>query len=784
MKKTAYFFLIFIFSLCNMIAQTNKEKIASSLNNFYQFNRESIHLHLNKTIFTTSEKIWFKGYILNKSMSNISLETTNVYVSLIDSKGKTLYTNLYYANEGKVDGQIEIDKNLDSGKYYLQTYTNYMNNFNENESTIQEIEIINTSKNTFEEKITENNEVNLKIDYEGGNFIYDSYTKVVVTVKNCFGQGVELKDIQVLDEKNNIIKTFSTNKNGLGNFDLLKPKNEKYTIKYTSDKLTFLEKITPQKTEGYNLIIDNYSNKENFFVEIKSNDATLKKDENKELILLIQKDRASRVFVFKIQKNYDLKFTISKKELFEGINTLRLIDQNLNQVSERIIFNQSKNNNIVAILSTTKNKDSITIIGKLKTNNVKLSLNSSPLFLANSNRKNSIIKTLSFDNNLKNQTNEELLNFNDNNFSSQDLDLFLITNSSKYSWESIINNNISEKYNFEKGIDLTITFDKTKLTNSAKKLKIFSLNGISETININSDSEFQLNNVLATDSLSIHYSFPDKPELVKKLTANYTLKNNKSKFLKPMIESTPKCNISYEMIDENSRENLNEKVATLENIEIEKKIKPTFIHRKFPATISADAYKITELESDTYTDVLSFIASHQYDVLINGAKVEIITRDKRSWLGNLYPVVLLNNNAITNHNELLNLKLIYVDEIYINNRGAGMGNDGMNGVISIFTKKGNPIEPAISNNKKNNFFYINDGFENVLNFTTSISNFPNIKLFEKYGSFDFINNLNTNDEGIFEIKTPHFNQEKILINIQGIDNLGQLYNENIEVEVK
>ena len=49
---------------------------------------------------------------------------------------------------------------------------------------------------------------------------------------------------------------------------------------------------------------------ENFFVEIKSNDATLKKDENKELILLIQKDRASRIFVFKIQKNYDLKFLL------------------------------------------------------------------------------------------------------------------------------------------------------------------------------------------------------------------------------------------------------------------------------------------------------------------------------------------------------------------------------------------------------------------------------------------------------------------------------------------
>ena len=168
----------------------------------------------------------------------------------------------------------------------------------------------------------------------------------------------------VLDEKNNVIKTFSTNRNGLGFFDLPKSKNEKYTIKYTSDKLTFSEKIIPKKTEGYNLIVDNYSNNENFFVEIKSNPTTLKRDENKELILLIQRDRASRIFIFKIQKKYDLKFPISKKELFEGVNTLRLIDQDLNQVSERIIYNQNKNNSIIDVLSTTKSKDSITIISQ------------------------------------------------------------------------------------------------------------------------------------------------------------------------------------------------------------------------------------------------------------------------------------------------------------------------------------------------------------------------------------------------------------------------------------
>ncbi len=56
--------------------------------------------------------------------------------------------------------------------------------------------------------------------------------------------------------------------------------------------------------------------------------------------------------------------------------------------------------------------------------------------------------------------------------------------------------------------------------------------------------------------------------------------------------------------------------------------------------------------------------------------------------------------------------------------------------------------------------------------------------FLKYGTIDWIPNVYTDETGNFEFTIPHFNQEKLKINIQGIDNFGQLYYNNFEIDVK
>ena len=56
--------------------------------------------------------------------------------------------------------------------------------------------------------------------------------------------------------------------------------------------------------------------------------------------------------------------------------------------------------------------------------------------------------------------------------------------------------------------------------------------------------------------------------------------------------------------------------------------------------------------------------------------------------------------------------------------------------------------------------------------------------FQKNGTIAWIPNIYTDEEGYFSFSLPHLNQKQINVNIQGIDNLGQLYFENIGINIE
>lgn len=780
MKKAV--FLVCLFHFFSFSQTVNKERIAQSLGNYYQFERENIHLHLNKTVFLSNETVWFKGYIYDKKTNSLNIGTTNVYVSLYNSERKELSNNLFFASNGAVDGQLNLPKELESGIYYLHVYTNFMNNYEEDESTYQEIEIINPKQINASKSYNKNN-VSVTINYEGGSLITDCDNNVVVKISDCLNRGIKTENIKVLDEKQNVITTFYTNELGYGKFILPKVKDEIYSIVSNNNSINFSEKLKKPSSDNFNLLLESIVG-DSYTLEIRANPNTLKKYENEELFLLIQKDRATRFITFKIQKNVISKFTLDKKNFFEGVNTLRLIDKNLNQISERIIYKKENSTNAVSIISHTKINDSIKIIGKLNNLNSQLSISALPISTSKKNNSNSILKTLAFDNYLTHKINPELLS---SKTTGAEFDLFLISNTSKYNWQSILNTIPNTKYEFETGIDLSIRLNNSNSSKASNQLKIFSTNGISETTTMNPDSDFVFKNIFALDSISIHYKFPEKPDLANKITVSHTLKKNKSKFNKlNTIGLFSNCALSYSDNSNNYDYNSSEiKTTELKDVEVVQNVKQKLLYTNFPSTRSAQAYKITEVVSDTYKDVLSFIASHQYDVQRDSiGNTVILTRNKRSFLGNRYPIVLLDNGRIDNISDLVNFRLINVDEIYINNKGAGMGQEGMNGVISIFTKKQPTFNP-LPETKNSNFFYITNGFKNVLPFVTSkeLSN-QSEAVFKEYGTLDFTRTIQSNTDGTFEYQIPLNNQKKIILNIQGIDDKGQLYDQDIELEIK
>ena len=66
--------------------------------------------------------------------------------------------------------------------------------------------------------------------FEGGNFLYNSENSIIVSIKNCSGDGIEVTNIKVLDDNQKVVNTFSTNKMGFGKFTINNPKNIRYKI--------------------------------------------------------------------------------------------------------------------------------------------------------------------------------------------------------------------------------------------------------------------------------------------------------------------------------------------------------------------------------------------------------------------------------------------------------------------------------------------------------------------------------------------------------------------------
>ena len=129
----------------------------------------------------------------------------------------------------------------------------------------------------------------------------------------------------------------------------------------------------------------------------------------------------------------------------------------------------------------------------------------------------------------------------------------------------------------------------------------------------------------------------------------------------------------------------------------------------------AKGYKINDTEAGTFRDILSFIASHGYDVFTEAGQVVIRNRVSTSFMGNRTPVVFLDNIQIFDFTILLNMNLNDVDEVYINKRGYGMGSDGANGSIRIYTKKLIDYKPKQANIKSKSL-EIKNGFQPYFEF--------------------------------------------------------------------
>lgn len=778
----------------------NQEKISNALSEYFTLDRENIHLHLNKSIYLTNEQIWFKGYIIDKKNKLPYYETTNIYVALLDENGQKIASHLFYAENSIFHGNLKLNSSFKTGKYYLQVYTNYMNNFIEDESSISGIYIINTSENTTDNNNSKDYSLtDISFFPESGVFLEGISNTIGLKIMDCNGDGVEIKNGEIQDAKGNLITNFSTNNFGYGKFEIKETEVQQYKAICFINDIKIEKNIPLPVDKGIAFSVDNYIVPNRTTIKIKTNTKSLEEINKTNYSLVIQQNEAANFIDFSFKDTMpEQTFTISNDKIFDGINTIHLIDANLNKMGERIIYKPFIKPDEITLLVNKKRTDSIVISGMSKVSLANLSISIVPDASVSNTVEKNIYSSLQFDNYISNSSKN--IGYYLNNFSRRkqyELDNYLLAQKSKYNWNAMLRSAPKKSFEFDKGLTV-----KGTINTELKDIQQYKINmtavglGLNEFTTLNEKNEFIFEHVIALDSTKLYFLVLNEKGIKSPAKAYSQVLNNNRVFLKSFLPDLKKCPV----IKSNSKTIAFPKIQnaiTLDSISIIAR-KNKLNNEDKAGNRFAKAHKISEKDIASYRDILHFLSNHGFqlntvggDVTINGFNPNSITlgntsiRSSRFVTGSTRysrgPAVFIDNVYVQDYNSLRDYGLETIDEIYIQRENNGISMYGRSGAIRIYSKKATQINNLLKD--KSQLLLVKNGFQKLDSFENMKYESVRDEGFASYGTIDWKQNIFTDEFGNFQFSIPNLYQSKVKISIEGITNEGQMISTTKTIDI-
>jgi hypothetical protein len=764
-------FLLLITSFCFAQTQENSAKIENITKSYFNLNRENFYLQFNKSVYINTETVYFKGYVFDKTNADLNNETTNVHVDFYTKQGIKIESKLLYCSNGEFEGFFMLNSDLESQFYYFQVYTNWCNNFSEDESGIFSIEIIhpNTGRFTY---VDDNPILSLYLD--GGSFTTDLNNTIGVSVLDCQEKGVVVSDGIVVNEKGEEVSVFQTNELGFGKFQIPQVTNQIYTAKFQLNGKIISANLPRPTNSGTNLQVLNYMNDSKTTVTIESNKNY--RDANKEHYLTISQNNKVATIAFNL-KDYKKEITLMDSLLFTGANVIRVLDANLKQLNERVIYNYGKNTFSSNWNVFKKTNDSI----KLSTTffrNAKVAITVLPSESVGINTTNTITNSFLVDSYIQNQIPNGNYYFTEvNRKKKYELDLFLMGQKSKYQW-SEFDNIPTEKYNFTKGLTLKGKINEPLDDVSKYQIQMFAFAaGVNVSTTINEKNEFYFKNFIASDYLQINFSLIKNGSKYKELLYFPQLISEEKTYNKLFQGITKICSTNSRKADNpiftNEIPVLREAIK-LKEVVIESKNKGNDSKRKSDyGNFNLRGKKVTDTDYKAYRYIIPYIQAQGFDAGVNNGSVFIRGRTRTSFTKQNIPAVFIDGVQLFDFDILDLYSLEQVDEILINKYASGVQSQGF-GLIKIYTKKEfNTKTTFISKSKP---FIIKKGFSYEKRYENPDYASTVGEGFKKYGTIGWTPIIDYSKKAII-IEIPNWKQKEIKLQIEGIAEDGTFISE-------
>ncbi len=771
------------------------KKVKPAFQKYYGLPRASLFLHLNKDVFVKGEFLWFKGYLYNRLQAKPFDEPVNLYVGIYDKKGNQIKKKLFISKNGLSQGQIKIDSTLKEGTYFLKANTSWMRNFKEDDSFIQQFNVLGQSAKIESKSL--DRAYDIQFLPEGGHWITNVQSVLGIKAINEAGQSIPFLKGVIRNQIGEEVANFSTNQFGLSKVTIEPVKGDLYWAHFVGPNGT-TEKVSLPKAKEHGLTLSVKSIDQNkVMILVGTNEITKTKIGTKPFAILLHRDG--------LLKNLEVKFNkgevyvshiLSKKEFHSGINIITLIDNLGQPIAERLFFNFEAitNDSVTTELShTTKDSLSFKIFTSTKSLPTSLSVSVLPAETKAYQSDFSIKSSLLVKPYLKGFVENLRYYFEDqSSLKHAEFDLLLLTQGwSKYEWNNIYNHPPIKKYHFRTGVDVLAKVNK-KIPKNSQLLLYGSDKANPQIVSINEETQgFKLDNYYVEEEEELQFTILDKrgrltlPYLYLRTDNGSTMDNmyylpsNRFELFKAPIynsETISDFQISNDVIE------LDEVVVS---------------DKSLPATVTTPMipeYKLKKMTEHTerlFPNLIDLIRSNGFNVweVPNQGYDRIRISTKRPMAFSLEqpaPILYVNDIRYSDLNILQDFRSSQIESYFIDRSGFGEAGGG-GGVIRVYTRKEGDVGAAsLKKTKKKDRFYlyrVSGGFTPVKSYY--MPKYKNVtdESFKYFGSIHWVPNLVVDKTGQVKFSIPNIGVNNLVFFIEGMNEDGSLFSSKQEVGI-
>jgi len=682
------------------------QKIAGQLLKYRStYPQEKAYLHLDKPYYTVGDTLWFKGYLVEGSLHMADSASQVLYVDLIEQQtGKNIAIRRVRLEGGVGHGDIVLTDNIPNGAYTIRAYTNWMRNFSEDFFFQKNIYL-------FDEEQQKGPVSSDLLDVQffpegGGQLLAGVSTRLGFKAINGNGMGQEV-DGFLLNKTNDTIISFKSEHLGLGRFQFQPEKGQQYRA-YIRKKGGELKQYPfPATSEnGFALMVDNLSNLSKMRILVYHNFT----DTPEKNVHIVGHSRGIIAFAAKGKVSAKgLMINLPKTELPDGITHLTLFDDQNRPVCERLVFIDHGNHLRVKITPSKTNykpreKSEVEIMvtdtaGNPMETNLSVSITDAAQ-IAQQPYDANLVSNLLLTSDLKGFIEQPAYYFDTKKSERKiHMDYLMMTQGwSRFRWDDVLKDSLVPPQHYvEQGITLSGEVKRNnKPVNEKVVLSMFLENDSISTIltpETNGTGYFAVHNLVFSDSLNMRLQ-----GMNKKGNQNLSFVMNLFESPKATLVKIPYYPVTVDAMQLNdylkraeeyqeivrkireSRERLLKEVTIKGKKEVERDSRKLYSNAdatiKVTPQLAAGAYSILDMLAGRVAGV---------QVIGSGMNASVFIRGNRG-----EPLFVLDGMA-GDKNMITSVNVNDVESIDVL-KGASAaiyGSRGGNGVIAVYTKRGN-----------------------------------------------------------------------------------------------